>query len=75
MYELVVRPGSGRTAYELFMPYSELGGISGDVGVKIGLSLQLSDNDGAGRVACMNWGDGLRPAWAPARFGVVTFVE
>jgi hypothetical protein len=50
------------TTYELMIPWHELGGIMPTFGTKFGISLQLNDNDGYGRVASMTWGDGLEPA-------------
>ena len=75
IYEISIRSAGGKTTYEVRMPFSELGGIRGAVGAKVGCSLQLNDNDGAGPAAAMNWGGGLFPAWHPQDFGVVTLVE
>jgi hypothetical protein len=74
IYDLAITPGDGGCIYELRIPLTELG-IQGTVGVKIGLSLQLNDNDGAGPAAHLNWGGGLHPNWHPQSFGIVTFVE
>jgi hypothetical protein len=74
LYELAIVTTGTRTVYELRMPWSELG-CSGRLGAKLGCSLQLNDNDGAGPAASIGWGDGLLPAWNPAGFGVVTLVE
>ncbi len=63
------------STYELRIPWHELGGINAAFGSKFGLSLQLNDNDGAGRAASMTWGDGLEPAWSPTNFGVATLVN
>ena len=75
VYDLAITAAAGVTTYELRLPWSELGGIAPAVGTKFGAALQLTDNDGAGRAAAMIWGEGLLPAWAPQRFGVVTLVE
>ena len=64
----------GALVYELRMPWTELG-VEGRFGTKLGCSLQLNDNDGAGRAAFISWGDGLSPAWAPTQMGVITLVE
>ena len=69
-----VTPGPTGCLYELRIPLSELG-ILGAVGTRIGLSLQLNDNDGKGLVGQMNWGGGLYPIWNPLDFGIVTLVE
>lgn len=76
VYKLAVRrdEAAGITDYELFMPWSELGGIAPEVGAKFGLSLQLNDSDGAGRAAVMSFGEGLHPHWEPMRFGVATLL-
>jgi hypothetical protein len=74
IYDLAIVPGQGSCVYELRIPLSELG-IQGVTGAKIGLSLQLNDNDGAGKVAQMNWGGGLYPTWNPRSFGIVTLVK
>ena len=74
IYDLAVVPGEGRCVYELRIPFTELG-IDAGLGTKIGLSIQLNDNDGRGPGTQMNWGDGLWPTWLPSNFGVVTFVE
>ncbi len=60
--------------YELSIPLSEIG-IIGQTGTKAGLSIQLNDNDGTGKTAQINWGNGLYPKWTPENFGVVTFIE
>ncbi|WP_043584566.1 sugar-binding protein [Geminisphaera colitermitum] len=77
VYKLAIRrDDSARvTDYELFMPWTELGGIVPEPGVKFGLSLQLNDNDGDKRAAVMTWGDGLYPRWEPLRFGILTLVN
>lgn len=74
IYEMAIAQGDGGCVYELRIPLSELG-TSGGMGAKIGLSVQLNDNDGQGAVARMNWGEGLQPQWQPSRFGMVTLVE
>ncbi len=74
VYDMAVTAGQGTCTYELRIPLTEIG-IYGNLGTKIGLSIQLNDNDGNGRVAQMNWGDGLFPKWSPNIFGVVTFVQ
>jgi hypothetical protein len=45
------------------------------IGPGVGCSLQLNDNDGIRRAASAGWGEGLRPAWDPAGFAIVTQVE
>jgi hypothetical protein len=74
VYELAIRREGNRTLYEARLPWSELG-ASGRLGTKLGLSLQLNDNDGKGRAAHISWGDGLFPNWTPTAFGVLTLVE
>jgi len=75
VYEMAVATEPGRCTYELRIPFGELGGVRAAVGSKIGLSLQLNDNDGRGPAAHIHWGGGLSPAWRPASFGVVTLVD
>jgi hypothetical protein len=75
VYELAVRREGDITAYELRIPWAETGGLSPATGVKAGLSLQLVDADGTGAPALMTWGGGLRPAWCPAAFGVLTLID
>lgn len=75
VYELAIVRQGDITAYELRVPWSETGGLTPAVGVKAGLSLQLFDADGAGTPAVMTWGGGLRPAWSPSGFGVLTLTE
>jgi len=65
----------GATVYEMRIPFSQLGQLRGSVGRRFGLTILLTDNDGAGPSARMAWGRGVHPAWAPAHFGCVTFVE
>jgi hypothetical protein len=72
---VVVKPGDGRCVYELRLPWSELGGIAPAFGGRVGLSLQLNDNDGSGLAAQMAWGGGLSPTWSPPAFGRLTLVE
>jgi hypothetical protein len=74
IYELAIKRDGKRTLYEARLPWSELG-VSGRLGTKLGLSLQLNDNDGKGRAAHISWGDGLYPNWTPTAFGVLTLVE
>ncbi|MBM4046228.1 MAG: hypothetical protein FJ279_14040 [Planctomycetes bacterium] len=74
VYELAIKPEPGGCVYELRLPLSELG-LSPSSGAKFAFALQLNDNDGKGLAAHINWGGGLSPAWSPASFGVVTFVE
>jgi hypothetical protein len=73
VHELVIRRTGQQTCYEARLPWSELG-MTGRLGAKLGCSLQLNDNDGGGRAAFISWGDGLAPAWAPQRFGILTLV-
>ena len=74
IYNIAISQENGICTYELSIPLSELELIS-DIGTKAGLSIQLNDNDGQGKDAQINWGDGLYPKWSPDNFGVVTFVE
>lgn len=74
-YDLAIVRSEGVTTYELRVPFSELGGILPAIGSKFGFSVQLNDNDGATPLACMNWGEGITPAWTPQNFGVVTFIK
>lgn len=73
IYDLAIKHSNGKTTYEVRMPLTDLGGIRGSLGTKIGLSLQLNDNDGNGKAASMQWGGGLNPSWHPESFGVLTF--
>jgi hypothetical protein len=76
VYGIAIREEGGRCTYEIRMPMSELGGVSGAVGSKFAFSVQINDNDGGGEAAAhMNWGGGLSPTWDPAQFGVVTLVK
>lgn len=75
VYEMAVLPEQGGCTYEARLPFAELGGLSPTVGGKLGLAIQLNDNDGKGPLAHMNWGEGLSPTWRPEGFGVATFVE
>ena len=75
IYEIAIRRSEGECVYEVRIPLGELGGVRPRFGGKIGFSVQINDNDGAGLGAHMNWGGGLAPAWRPGRFGIVTFVE
>ena len=74
IYDIAVKTEHGICTYELQIPLREIG-IYGNLGTKMGLSIQINDNDGNGRVAQVNWGDGLYPKWSPNIFGVVTFVQ
>src|SRR5262249_20227236 len=69
IYDMKIVPGPAGCLYALRIPFSELG-IQGAVGTRIGLSLQLNDNDGKGLAAQMNWGGGLYPTWNPLDFGI-----
>ena len=75
VYEMEIKHADGMTIYEIRMPLSELGNIVPAIGTKLGLSLELNDNDGGGRAAAMRWGGGIAPRWMPTSFGVVTFLE
>ena len=44
-------PAAGRTTYEMRIPFSLLGRLSGGVGGRLGLTLEVTDNDGAGPAA------------------------
>jgi len=70
-----IRREGAFTTYELRLPFTELGGLRPAVGGKMGLSIQVNDNDGKGLAARMNWGGGISPSWRPGGFGVVTFTE
>lgn len=74
VYEMAVTYSEDFCIYELRIPLTEIG-VQGDIGTKIGLSIQLNDNDGDGLEAQINWGDGLFPKWSPLNFGVVTFIQ
>jgi len=67
-------PVAGRMTYEMRIPFSLLGRLSGGVGGRFGLTLEVTDNDGAGPAARTTWGGGLSPAWSPEHFGCVTFI-
>ena len=73
IYDMAIRRQGGYTTYEMRLPFTQLGGLRPTVGGKMGLSLQVNDNDGKGLAARMNWGDGISPSWRPSGFGVVTF--
>lgn len=75
VYDIAIKTDGNITTYELRIPWAELGNIRPSLGTKFGLSLQLNDNDGKGRVAVMTWGDGLYPDWKPAKFGTVTLLD
>ena len=72
VYDVAVKREGNRTTYEIALPWSDLGGLSGGVGTKLGLSVQLTDNDGSGPEAYLIWGGGLNPAWNPEAFGMLT---
>lgn len=74
VYELVVKRDGNKTIYQAKLPWSQLGGIAPVAGTQFGVSVQLNDNDGKSRAACMTWGEGIQPAWDPGHFGVVTLV-
>ena len=74
VYDIAVAREGDIVRYELRIPWSEIGGVRPDAGVRIGLSLRLSDADEGGRFARVNWGMGLDPAWSPSSFGVLTLV-
>ncbi|MDP7132034.1 MAG: hypothetical protein QF437_16170 [Planctomycetota bacterium] len=74
IYEIAITKTKGECIYEIRIPASELG-LQPGFGGKLGLSLQLNDNDGKGLSSHMNWGGGLSPNWQPGNFGVVTFVD
>jgi len=75
VYDLAVSREPGRCTYELRLPWSELGLPGPGLGTRIGLTIRLHDNDGAGPAASMTWGAGVSPGWSPAEFGVLTLVE
>ncbi len=75
IYDISVRREGNKTCYEIAMPWSDLGGIQGEFGRKIGLSLSLNDGDGRRKQASMLWGRGLPPAWDPGAFGMLVLVE
>jgi hypothetical protein len=74
VYDMLVKRDGNHTIYQARLPWSQLGAISPVAGTQFSLSLQLNDNNGHGRAACMTWGDGIQPAWDPAHFGVTTLV-
>jgi len=74
IYDMAVTRRDGLCTYELRIPWGEIG-VPGRLGTKLGMSIQLNDNDGRGRAARMHWGQGLLPAWQPRSFGLVTLVE
>jgi hypothetical protein len=74
VYDMIVKRDGNKTIYQVRLPWSQLGAIAPAAGTQFGLSLQLNDNDGNGRAACMTWGDGIQPAWTPTQFGVATLV-
>ena len=74
VYDLAIQHRDSVCVYELRVPFTELG-LQADLGAKVGLSVQLNDNDGHGPVAQMNWGGGLHPKWYARNFGIVTFVQ
>jgi hypothetical protein len=74
IYNMAISQDNGICTYELCIPLAELG-ITGNIGTKTGFSLQLNDNDGQGKEAQINWGNGLYPKWLPDNFGVITFLE
>ena len=74
VYDFAVNESQGLCTYELRIPLSEIG-VIGDIGTKTGFSIQLNDNDGGGKIAQINWGEGLYPNWSPQNFGMVTFIE
>ena len=75
VYDVAVKRIGNKTIYEIAAPWSDLGGLSGTIGTKFGLSLQLTDNDGSGPAAILLWGEGLSPAWSPSSFGMITLTE
>ncbi len=73
-YGIAIKTVGTETCYELRIPWTELG-MTPEIGAKLGLSMRLVDNDGVeGDSGSMEWGLGLRPAWAPSAFGVLTLV-
>jgi hypothetical protein len=69
-------PTSGRTTYEMRIPFTMLGRLRGSLGAAFGLTLSVTDNDGAtDPAASMTWGRGTHPQWQPRHFGCVTFIE
>jgi len=75
VYEIAIRTEKDVTCYEIRMPLSDMGGIVPAIGTKVGMSINLNDNDGAGRKAVMKWGDGIYPGWSPKHFGLLTLVK
>ncbi len=75
VYEMAIGRDDGGCTYEIRIPWAELGGVQPAFAGKFAFSVQLNDNDGGGPAAHMNWGGGIAPAWRPADFGVVTFVN
>ncbi|MBR1921143.1 MAG: hypothetical protein IJ829_03945, partial [Kiritimatiellae bacterium] len=71
-YEVAVVRRGKDTFYEVRIPWRDAGGVRAQVGLRLGLSLRLTDYDGdkaspAARGAAV-WGRGLDP-WAPTAFG------
>ncbi|WP_269541146.1 sugar-binding protein [Cerasicoccus fimbriatus] len=73
-YEVAIKREGNRTTYEAKFPWTELGGLTPQLGARMGLSISLADNDGDGRTARILWGRGLDPVWEPSQFGVLTLV-
>ena len=73
VYEIAVKTKGDEKVYELRVPWSEIRGVTPELGAKLGLSLRLSDADGS-KFGRINWGMGLDPAWSPSSFGVLTLV-
>ena len=74
LYEMNIACSNDVTTYQVRIPWAEIGVTAPEVGTKIGLSLQLNDNDGDGRAAAITWGGGLQPSWAPSGLGVLTLI-
>ena len=75
VYEIAIKRTGNFTCYEVRIPWSETGGVVPALGVKLGLSLQLNDRDDGTGMANLNWGGGLKPAWSPSGFGILTLVD
>ncbi len=75
VYEIAVVNRAKLTCYEVKIPWSELKGVTPEAGTKLGMAIRLSDADGGGKFARVNWGLGLDPAWSPESFGSLTLTK
>ena len=68
VYEVAVKREGRDTCYEIRIPWADAGGIRPQLGMRLGLSLRLTDADNGAARGAAAWGRGLEP-WAPASFG------